>query len=54
MDFELKGFYWSLIKTLKRHKKSNSIQLKQKGSLLYPVAIIFGCICFIFSHNIGP
>ena len=50
--------YWSLIKASKRHYKSNSIQFKQEGSLLYPVRIIFGCIFFsllitamIWAHN---
>ena len=37
--------YWSLIKASKRHYKSNSIQFKQEGSLLYPVGFIFGCCC---------
>ena len=47
-------FYWSLIKASKRHQKQNSIQFKQEGSLLYPVGIILGCICFIFNHDTVP
>ena len=47
--------YWSLIKSSKRHYKSNSIQFIQEGSLLYPMGIIFGCIFFfVYSHDMGP
>ena len=46
--------YWSLIKASKRHCKSNSIQFIQEGSLLYPVGIIFGCIFFVYNHDMGP
>ena len=46
--------YWSLIKASKRHYKSNSIQFKQEGRLLYPVGLIFRCFFFSFIAMIWP
>ena len=47
--------YWLLIKASKRHYKSNSIQFKQEGSVVYSVGLIFGrfflfffLFCFVF------
>ena len=44
--------YWLLIKASKRHYKSDSIQFKQEGSVVYSVGLIFGgfflFFCFVF------